>query len=127
MRTCVSKLEIVLAVCVPVWLARANGSAVNLAAVIVPSAISAATIVPFTMSEEVIVPARFNLLYEIAAEALMSALTIAPVPITVVRLTLPEPSKDTADASTSPVSWKSRAVVKALAVVAVVAVLAPYM
>ena len=37
---------------------------------------------------------------------------------------MPEPSKDTADASTSPVSWKLRAVLKALAVVAVVAVLA---
>ncbi len=36
----------------------------------------------------------------IAAEALTSALTITPVPITVVKLTLPEPLKDTADAST---------------------------
>ncbi len=38
------------------------------------------------------------------------------MPITVVRLTLPVPSKDTADASTSPVSWKLRAVAKAVAV-----------
>ena len=48
----------------------------------------------------------------------MSALTIAPVPITVVRLTLPVPSKDTAEASTSPVSWKLRPVCKAVAVAA---------
>ena len=48
----------------------------------------------------------------------MSALTIAPVPMTVVRLTLPVPSKVTPLASTSPVSWNVRPVARAVAVAA---------
>jgi hypothetical protein len=87
-RTCVSKSEIVEAACVPVWFARAYGSETIFAAVIVPSAISVATIVPSTKSADVIVPPRSNLVLAIAADALMSALTIVPLAI-IVEVTVP--------------------------------------
>jgi len=56
------------------------------------------------------------LVLSIAAEALMSAFTIAPVAIDDTRLTELEPLKDTAAASISPVIWKSLAVANVVAV-----------